>query len=241
MSGDFYTGASTYEPRTGSFDAEISPHLQELASKIKNSGVGSDELDTTFGWSALDRVIAFAASAEQHIAEQQMRIRELENMSTTDELTGLANRRGLKNYMQKVLSSAKRYNETGVIGFLDLNDFKKINDTYGHDAGDIVLKKLSKLLEANLRDTDFVARLGGDEFVFILEKADTTCGLKRAAEIRDIINATDVKLKRATIRLSSSMGLAIYDKNSTYDDLINSADKAMYEDKKFNTLVHQAN
>ena len=116
---------------------------------------------------------------------------------------------------------------------MDLNHFKKVNDTYGHEAGDRVLHQLAAFLVENLRETDFVARLGGDEFVFVLEKADTTQGLKRAAEIRDLISKKTIKLKRTTLRLSASLGLAIYDENSTYENLMNSADKAMYADKKF--------
>ncbi|OUR76452.1 hypothetical protein A9Q83_14720 [Alphaproteobacteria bacterium 46_93_T64] len=181
----------------------------------------------------VDRVLAYAASAEQHIAEQQMRIRELEDLSITDELTGLNNRRALKAHMDRVLSASRRYGDMGVIGFLDLDNFKKINDTYGHDAGDHVLQSLSQILRENLRDTDYVARLGGDEFVFVLEKADTTYGLNRASEIRDIICQSEISLKRTTVKLSASMGLAIYDENSSFSGLLRSADKAMYEDKKF--------
>jgi len=70
-----------------------------------------------------------------------------------------------------------------------------------------------------------------------LEKADTTYGLNRASEIRDIICQTEIKLKRTTVKLSASMGLALYDENSTYTNLLKSADQAMYEDKKFRRLI----
>ncbi|WP_051548220.1 GGDEF domain-containing protein [Sneathiella glossodoripedis] len=232
MSGSLFMQSPATSGSTGVLNGEITPYLEELASRIRDTSA-VDDLDTSLSWNVLDRVIAFAASAEQHIAEQQMRIRELESMSTTDELTGLANRRGLKNHMQKVLSSACRYGDTGIVGFLDLDHFKDVNDTHGHDAGDKILCELASLLQTNLRDTDFVARLGGDEFVFVLEKADTTQGLKRAAKIRDLICEKTVKLKRETVRLSASLGLAIYDENSTYEGLMKSADKAMYADKKF--------
>ncbi len=232
MSGSLFIQSPTATASAGVLNGEITPYLEELASRIKETSV-TDDLDSSLSWNVLDRVIAFAASAEQHIAEQQLRIRELEDMSTTDELTGLANRRGLKNHLLKVLSSARRYGDTGIVGFLDLDYFKEINDTYGHNAGDKVLRELSKFLLENLRETDFVARLGGDEFVFVLEKADTTQGLSRAAELRDLICQKTVKLRRTTVQLSASLGLAIYDENSSYDGLMNSADKAMYADKKF--------
>lgn len=232
MSGSLFTQAPSASVSMGALNGEITPYLEELASRIKKTEVTEDR-EHALNWSVLDRVIAYAASAEQHIAEQQIRIRELEDMSTTDELTGLANRRGLKNHLNIALSSSRRYGDTGIIGFLDLDYFKEINDTYGHEAGDKVLRELAAFLVENLRETDFVARLGGDEFVFVLEKADTTQGLKRAAEIRDLICQKQIKLKRTTVQLSASLGLAIYDENSTYENLMNSADKAMYADKKF--------
>ena len=232
MSGSLFAQAPSASVSMGALNGEITPYLEELASRIKETSV-TEDLEHTLSWTVLDRVIAFAASAEQHIAEQQIRIRELEDMSTTDELTGLSNRRGLKNHINIALSSARRYGDTGIIGFLDLNHFKEVNDTYGHEAGDKVLRELAAFLVENLRETDFVARLGGDEFVFVLEKADTTQGLKRAAEIRDLISKKTIKLKRTTLQLSASLGLAIYDENSTYENLMNSADKAMYADKKF--------
>jgi diguanylate cyclase (GGDEF)-like protein len=232
MSGSFFAHEPTIPPAMDSFDGEITPYLELLASKVRATET-SDELDTSLNWSVLDRVIAYAASAEQHILEQRLRIRELEDMSTTDELTGLSNRRGLNEHLGKVLSSARRYGDTGIVGFIDLDKFKEINDSHGHEAGDKVLVELSKVLMDNLRDTDFVARLGGDEFFFVLEKADPTQGLKRAAHIRDIICQTEVQLKRTKLTLSFSLGLAIYDEHSTHSNLMAAADKAMYADKKY--------
>lgn len=231
MSGSFFAAPSATATAI-SMDSDITPYLEDLASRLKDRNP-TEKTENPVNWGLVDRVLAYAASAEQHIAEQQMRIRELEDMSITDELTGLNNRRALKSHMVRTLSAARRYGDMGVVAFLDLDNFKEINDTYGHDAGDKVLKALSKILGDNLRDTDFVARLGGDEFVFVLEKADTTYGLQRASEIRDIICQSEIKLNRRTVKLSASMGLAIYDENSTYDGLLKSADKAMYADKKY--------
>jgi len=237
MSGSLFATSSAQSAGSLSMDSDITPYLEDLASRLKDQNQIEEDDSKELNWNLVDRVLAYAASAEQHIAEQQMRIRELEDLSTTDELTGLNNRRALKTHLDRTLSSARRYGDMGVLAFLDLDNFKVINDTHGHDAGDTVLKTLSKLLIDNLRETDFVARMGGDEFVFVLEKADTTYGLNRANEIRDIICNTEVKLKRTTVKLSTSMGLALYDENSSYGNILKSADNAMYEDKKFRRMT----
>jgi len=237
MSGSLFATSSVQSTGSLSMDSDITPYLEDLASRLKDHNPISKNDGSPLNWNLVDRVLAYAASAEQHIAEQQMRIRELEDLSITDELTGLNNRRALRKHLDRVLSAARRYGDMGVVAFIDLDNFKKINDTHGHDAGDTVLQALSKLLLENLRETDFVARMGGDEFVFVLEKADTTYGLNRASEIRDIICQTEIKLKRTTVKLSASMGLALYDENSTYTNLLKSADQAMYADKKFRRQI----
>jgi len=232
MSGNFFTETGAPTSSMGTLSGEITPYLEALVTRLRKTDF-ANEANSPLNWNMIDRVVAYAASAEQHIAEQQQRIRELEDMSTTDELTGLNNRRALKTFLTRSLSSARRYGDMGIVAFLDLDNFKEVNDTLGHDVGDMVLRELSKILGDNLRETDFVARLGGDEFVFVLEKADTTYGLKRAAEIRDIICQSEIKLRHAKIQLSASMGLAIYNENSSYEGVLKSADRAMYADKKF--------
>jgi diguanylate cyclase (GGDEF)-like protein len=231
MSGHQFATSSGNSTGIFSSDSEITPYLEDLASRLKTTTPEIETADNNY-WGLIDRVLAYAASAEQHIAEQQMRIRELENMSTTDELTGLNNRRSLRNHLTRVLSRAKRHGDKGIVAFLDMNEFKEINDRFGHDAGDKALQNLAGILQKNLRDTDFVARLGGDEFIFVLEKADIDQGIERAKQIRDIICNSSMIIRGQKIILSASMGLAIYDDSSSYDTLLSAADDAMYRDKK---------
>ena len=212
-------------------EREIMPHLEDLAIRIKTKDrLKSEDEDTNY-WRLIDRVLAYAASAEQHIAEQQSRIRELENLSTTDELTGLANRRGLTEHLHRVISSARRHKETGIVAFVDMDFFKQINDRYGHDTGDLALKLVAQILRDNMRDTDFAARLSGDEFIFVLEKADIQHGKERAEKIRQAICDATISARGEKISLSASIGITDYDSESRAVDLISAADKAMYLDK----------
>lgn len=236
MSGSQFAEIHQNAHTLSSQDSQITQYLENLASSLKGTDrkgpTGEDQ-----HWKLINRVLAYAASAEQHIAEQKMRIRELENLSTTDELTGLNNRRGLRDYLTRAISSARRYTEAGVVAFLDLDNFKEINDTHGHDAGDLVLRQLAAILKSSLRDTDFIARLGGDEFVFILERADYAQGVARAYEIRKMLCDSLVPLKRGEATLSASMGLAKYDCESSFDYILKEADRAMYDDKKLRRIA----
>lgn len=219
------------------FEAEIGSQLEDLSTALQSS---LRRQAPAKHWQLINRVIAYAASAEQHITEQQHRIRELEALSTTDELTGLHNRRGLQEFMTRTLASAQRHGEEGVVAFLDLNDFKEINDRFGHDTGDIALQKFAENLQRNLRSSDFVARIGGDEFVFVLTRTNTENGKARALAIQREICATSVPARGRKIFLKASMGVIPYTGDKSYYDLMKAADHAMYENKKANKKVTRA-
>ncbi|MDP6120860.1 MAG: GGDEF domain-containing protein [Rhodospirillales bacterium] len=111
-----------------------------------------------------------ASRAERRMAEQQRRIAHLERLAATDELTGALNRRGFESALKRHLAEARRHHEPSVLVIADLDGFKPINDTYGHRAGDKVLRRVARLLMNNVRKTDYVGRLGGDEFAVLLTR-----------------------------------------------------------------------
>lgn len=213
-------------------DHDVSLYLDELATRLKNSGEKMQAADSEDYWKLIERVLAYAASAEQHISEQQIRILELEGLSTTDELTGLPNRRRLKEFLGRTLSSAKRYDETGVLAFIDMNNFKRVNDTYGHNAGDELLRHMAKILVRSLRSTDFVARVGGDEFVIVLVRASAEEGIKRARTIQQMLTQEFITKRNEKIFLSASFGITKFDGDNTIPELLRKSDLRMYEDKK---------
>jgi diguanylate cyclase (GGDEF)-like protein len=216
------------------FEAEICTQLEDLSTVLKSNLRRQAAIKHS---QLINRVIAYAASAEQHISEQQKRIQELEALSTTDELTGLHNRRGLQEFMTRTLASAQRHGEEGIVAFLDLNDFKEINDRYGHDTGDIALQKLAENIQKNLRSSDFVARIGGDEFVFVLTRTNAENGRNRALAIQREVSAASISARGRKIFLNASMGVVAYNADSSYQELMKAADHAMYENKKANKRV----
>ncbi len=181
---------------------------------------------------AADLALMQARGTERKIFSLQQRISEMEHLALSDSLTNALNRRGLEDELGRVLSAAERYNEAGVLVFIDLDDFKPINDTYGHGAGDLVLQKVAELLKTNIRPHDSVGRLGGDEFAVILSRTDWQSGLARAEMLERTINNAIVHWNRAPIAIRASFGSECFGAKTDADILMRMADAAMYKNKR---------
>lgn len=179
----------------------------------------------------LASALSYAADAEQRILELNARVAQLENMAMTDELTGLLNRRGFSSIMQRNLLSAARYDEAGILAYIDLDNFKGINDQHGHHAGDDVLRAVGRHLQQSVRATDYAARLGGDEFAILFVRAQHTPARERARQIVRGLNDLAITSSIGEIAVHASLGIAYYDGTVTADELLDRADNAMYADK----------
>lgn len=189
----------------------------------------------------LERALAVATEAEQRLAEQSRRIALLEMLTLTDEVTGLMNRRGFDRELNRALAAARRYGDTGVLTLIDLDDFKTINDVYGHLAGDRVLRTIGQLLQLQIRENDSVSRIGGDEFAILLAKCSVESGTARAEEIENVLNEHFVNFGGAAIPVRGSVGIAKFDRNDDSESLINRADQAMYKKKHKNSRERTRN
>lgn len=154
-------------------------------------------------------------------------------LANYDALTGIPNRGHLMSHLDMMLEHSKRGRFKFAVMLFDIDKFKRINDTYGHKAGDIVLKDTAKRVNDTLRKADLVARLGGDEFVIIqpfVSTAKDSCTL--AAKVLEKFK-TPVKLDDTDLNISLSIGISIYPDDATdKDTLMNFADKAMYLSKQ---------
>ncbi len=168
------------------------------------------------------------------ITERVMREEALHHQATHDYLTALPNRKHFEELLEKTHLYATRYHRPFTVVFIDLDGFKKINDTYGHEAGDVLLKTLSNRFLEVLRGEDTLARLGGDEFAMILNETEDADGA--VSIINRILEAasTEVSYKNLTLRVSASVGVSFYDPNNRMDSetLLNQADEAMYVAKE---------
>ncbi len=175
---------------------------------------------THYLWSSTD-------NTQLHEAQET-----INKLAFYDALTGLANRRLLMNRIDRAIMGAKRCGESVALMMCDLDNFKMINDSLGHDAGDELLKHIAQSMKSVIRDVDLVARLGGDEFVIILD------GIAETGEIIDIASALlqglekPVELMSKQVAISSSVGIAIYPNDGLLpSELLRNADLAMYHAK----------
>lgn len=158
---------------------------------------------------------------------------ELAEMATRDPLTGLLNRRELSRLLEEELERAKRYQRPLAILWIDFDHFKDINDTYGHAAGDSVLKSASKLLQDRVRSVDWVGRFGGEEFVIVLPEMDVAEAKETAERLRYLISTVPQPLGNGdSVPLTVSVGVAVYPSHGlTAAQLRAAADRAMYRAK----------
>lgn len=165
---------------------------------------------------------------ERRVAEQRAT-----ELATRDTLTGLFNRRSLLERLKHSIVQASRRKEGLALMFLDLDKFKEINDTFGHEVGDELLKQVAAHLNAAVRESDMVARLGGDEFVILLEGFPDTADVVKVA--KKIINAhiEPLAIGSQLVKTSTTIGISFYPQDgNTAEELLKNADVAMYHAKQ---------
>lgn len=154
-------------------------------------------------------------------------------LSLRDHLTNLYNRRYMEEFFKNELESSRRYNYPFSIVMLDLDDFKKINDTYGHSAGDAVLKGTAEIMRTNMRKADVIGRYGGEEFIIIMPKTTKSNALICMEKIRNLINSKTYNFNHKKIKVSASIGIATCPEDGTdIQDLLTIADIRLYRAKR---------
>lgn len=160
--------------------------------------------------------------------------RLFQQLALTDELTGLPNRRAIEQWGKQELSGASRHNFPFSVVVVDIDQFKSVNDTYGHSAGDAVLKKFAEILKANIRHSDLCGRMGGDEFLVTLTYADRA-GVQAAIErTRKEIDSNRFTFSGQDVTVTASFGIAEFRHGETPDfaELVKKADAALYSAKR---------
>lgn len=159
--------------------------------------------------------------------------RQLEELAVTDPLTGLVNRRRLAEVLTIEGERSRRYGRALGLIIVDLNDFKPVNDVYGHEAGDTVLCHVAELLREQTRQSDFVCRVGGDEFLILAPDTNGKQGLQLVAKLRAAFGASPAQVgEGVAVTVSASFGIASYPEDGAWpEDLFSLADERMYVDK----------
>ena len=161
-------------------------------------------------------------------------VQDLQKQIITDPLTNLFNRRFLQEYLPREIAKARRNAGSLAVLMIDLDFFKKINDIFGHEAGDVVLKDVSALLKDCIRESDVACRYGGEEFVLVLSDASPDGARKKAESIQNAVMGLTLTIRQKSLgRVSTSIGVAIYpDHGADMDLLLRAADEALYEAKE---------
>ena len=158
---------------------------------------------------------------------------EMEKLATIDGLTQIANHRKFQDILTQELERSQRYNSPLTLLLLDIDHFKKFNDTYGHPVGDLVLQQVAKALQGSIRTTDYCARYGGEEFVVVLIQADEIQSRVLAERIRAAVENLQIPNENQVLRVTVSIGSATCPSDAgTKQELIDNADKAMYFSKQ---------
>lgn len=160
------------------------------------------------------------------------RVLELEHAADTDPLVPVYNRRAFMREVSRAQTVMSRYNLLSTIIFMDLNEFKDINDRYGHAIGDELLQKTGNVLASGVRECDMVARLGGDEFGVLLFKTEVEVAKAKAAALSCRIAEQFVMMPTGKIRISAAWGVAPCDADDTPEHILARADRAMYMAKR---------
>ncbi|HLA99507.1 MAG TPA: sensor domain-containing diguanylate cyclase [Anaerolineales bacterium] len=214
----------------GALSAIIAPLV------LKSQVIGALSLESSraaaFSDNDLSLLVNFASTATAAIRNSREHA-EVQKLAVTDTLTGLYNRRGFIELGQREVERARRYKRPIVAIVMDLDNFKEINDNYGHANGDMVLQIVANRCLQNLRRVDLVGRLGGDEFTILLPETDDSTGSQVAERLRNSIANTPVDIDGAPVAISVSVGVS---RSTTsipdLDILLGRADSAMYLAKK---------
>jgi diguanylate cyclase (GGDEF)-like protein/PAS domain S-box-containing protein len=187
---------------------------------------------------APDGIITHYVAVKTDITTQKQALERINNLAFYDPLTGLPNRRLLMDRLEQVLATSARHHRHGGLLFVDLDEFKTINETLGHASGDMLLKQVATSLSACLREGDTVARIGGDEFVVLLENLSEN-ELEAATQVEsvaeNIVTALnhDQKIDNAFYRCTASIGITLFaEHKQTIDDLLKRGELAMYQAKE---------
>ena len=187
-----------------------------------DSGFGADARDAA-AWIAEQALIALENARLHGLVQRQ---------AVTDELTGLANRRRFLAQLDSEVARSKRSGSPLGIVLADLDDFKRVNDTYGHEAGDEALRSFAEILATMARDVDLAVRLGGEEFALLLPDTDLAGATQLAERLRVALESAEVGRPPGQIRLTASFGVSAFPAAAAADDLLTDADRRLYDAKR---------
>jgi diguanylate cyclase (GGDEF)-like protein len=178
------------------------------------------------------RLAAEVDRLQAELAAARSQVTELEARADIDPLLDILNRRGFERELRRSLAFVRRYGSMAALVYVDLDNFKPVNDRYGHAAGDRVLKAVAATLQQAVRESDVVARLGGDEFGILLWNVSDSQAAAKAAELEAAVRHTVTAYDKARLSVGASAGFAMLAATDAPGEVISRADLAMYARKR---------
>lgn len=227
--GDFHTKIGGFSEKISHADniVELNKILDEVLRETR--AVQNEALE------ARDRMILArqeVQEAEQRIHSLEAKLAHMSELVREDQLTGSLNRRGLDDVFERESARADRRGTPLCIALLDLDDFKRLNDTYGHQAGDSALKHLVNIVKDTLRTMDVIARFGGEEFLILLPETTVEAASQTMTRLQRELTKHFFLHDNEKVLITFSAGVALRKPNEDQASLVNRADQAMYEAKK---------
>ncbi|MGB6328284.1 MAG: GGDEF domain-containing protein [Halarcobacter sp.] len=212
-------------------EEEGAKDLSNLQDKLINAAMSIEQEMSTVG-EKLTTGKSRVETLEIKIKKLEKELDKTKQESIKDHLTGLLTRRAYEESIKKIENEFIRNNTQYAIVFFDLDHFKKVNDTYGHEAGDIILSTFAKVLNKNTRDLDIVGRYGGEEFIAVIHFNLKRELLKYLKRIKTIINDNSFIYKSKNIHVTFSAGVAVRNDHKSYDSTVQKADVLLYQAKE---------
>ncbi len=201
--------------------------IDTLINRKKNGALFYEKKTITPLKDDLDNIIGFVSSGKDVTLETMMH-KEIETIASTDKLTGIYNRYKFEELFILEIERARRFGKPLALIMLDIDHFKRVNDTYGHDVGDKVLMHLAKVVQESIRKLDIFARWGGEEFLILAPNTDADQVLILAEKLRAAVESSDFPtVKNITV----SLGVTILQEEDNFDELFKRADQALYNSK----------
>ncbi len=222
----------------GGVDYIVKPfHGEELRMRVRNHLLLKhyrDQLDKVN--SELNRELVKSMRIEEELQKSKQQLtesnQELYRRATEDPLTGLYNRRKMNDYLDHELERSSRGNDPLAFLITDIDNFKLVNDTYGHDCGDQVLMEIAGLLREKVRGQDIVARWGGEEFLILLPATAMPGALTLAENLRKAVEGREIQCESQAISVTMTFGVTEYAPGKDREELVKEADLALYQGKR---------
>ncbi|WP_321397319.1 GGDEF domain-containing protein [Emcibacter sp.] len=225
------SGPVRRKPAPKSSKVGASQALRNISDSSTVLGIPPEEM-TERVRRAIMTLMSEVESMRRELELAHRKISELERLADQDSLINISNRRAFVREMTRMIAYSERYGINSSLVYMDLNDLKKINDTYGHAAGDAALVHLAENMVKSLRDSDIIGRLGGDEFGIILPKASEADAVNKAKYIIEKITQKPLIWEGQEIYLDVAYGVYSLKSGESADRALDEADKKMYAHKQ---------